>query len=167
MSLRELSPRGGASGRAGRTAFAVGHTMVDFLVEVMGEAQLRFATMDPKHPLRAFEAQLRAGALRGGAYSIPVQGHGLTFERAVAVPGVRVHGRLRGIRGGMTGVLKVSGHAAAHGRLVMRRGALRGKLGGQRVRIPMGGLVELFAKGSSDTSAARVARVADRLARLR
>lgn len=167
MSLRDLSPGGGASGRAGRTAVAVQHTFVDFLTAVMGDFQLRLATADPRHPLRAFKAQLRAGALRGGAYSIPVRGTGMTFDRAVAVPGVRVHGRLRGIRGGLTGVLKVSGRAAASGRLVMRRTALRGMLGGQRVRIPLGGLAKVFAKGSGGASDARVARLADRLARLR
>jgi pimeloyl-ACP methyl ester carboxylesterase len=167
MSLRELGPGGGASGRAGRTAVAVQHTLLDFLVAVMGEAQLRLAGVDSKHPLRAFEAQLRAGALRGGAYSVPLRGTGMTFDRAVAVPGVRVHGRLRGKRGGLTGVLKVSGRAAAPGRLAVRRSVLRGKLGGQRVRVPLERFVELFGKASADASDARIARLADRLARLR
>jgi pimeloyl-ACP methyl ester carboxylesterase len=164
MSLRDLGSGGGASGRAGRTVVAVQHTLTDFLVAVMGDFQLRLAAVDPKHPLRTFKAQLRAGALRGGSYSIPARGNGMTFDRAVAVPGVRVHGRLRGKRGGLTGVLKVSGRAAASGRLVARRTALRGKLGKQPVRISLDGFVDLFAKDVDAASDARIARVADRLA---
>ncbi len=164
MSLRDLGSGGGASGRAGKTAVAVQHTLMDFLVAVMGDFQLRLAAVDPKHPLRTFKAQLRAGALRGGSYSIPARGNGMTFERAVAVPGVRVHGRLRGRRGGLTGVLKVSGRAAASGRLVARKATLRGKLGRQRVRISLEGFVELFAGEMGSASDARIARLADRLA---
>ncbi|HYI80993.1 MAG TPA: alpha/beta hydrolase [Thermoleophilaceae bacterium] len=164
MSLRDVGQGGGASGRAGRTAVAVQHTLMDFLVAVMGDFQLRLATADFKHPRRTFNAPFQAGALRGGAYSIPRRGNGMTFDRAVAVPGVRVHGRLRGKGGSLTGALKVSGRAAAPGRLVVRRAALRGKLGKQRVRIPLEGFIELFATDATSSSAARITRVADRLA---
>jgi len=163
MSLRDMSPSGGASGRAGRTATAVRHTFVDFFVEVMGEAENRFAAVDPRRPLQVLKRQLRAGALRGGVYSIPIRGSGMVFDHAVAIPGVRVHGRLRGHRGGLTGVLKVSGRTAAPGRLVIRGTVLRGKLGGQRVRVPLGGLAKEFATGPGRASDARVARPARRL----
>jgi len=165
MSLRDVGPGGGASGRAGSTAAAVQHTFLDFFIEVMGEAKNRFANIDPRHPLQAFKSQLRAGALRGGVYSIPIRGGGMVFDHAVAIPGVRVHGRLRGHRGGLTGVLKVSGRAAAPGRLVIRRTVLRGKLGGQRVRVPLGGLAKEFAMDSGGASDARVTRLAHSLTR--
>ena len=71
---------------------------------------------------------LRAGYVRAGEDSLEM--HGVVY-----VPGVRVRGRIS-FSDEPHGALRVTGHAAAKGRLVFRRdGSVTGKLGGRRVRV--------------------------------
>jgi hypothetical protein len=144
-SLRSLSPAGGAAGRAGRTARAVEHTIADFAIAAYGE-QFAYLLRGAKlgNWLDGPRGALRSGALRGGGYRIPRVASAVTFERATVVPGVRVDGTLRGDWGEpLRGVLRVSGPAAAPGRLSAGRRALHGRLGGKRVRITWAGIARL------------------------
>jgi len=112
-SFAQLPPAPGLTGKAGQTVSAIDATLdfVDF-------------ALSP-----AIDFQGRGGGLRGGSYRL---GRRLTLSEVVVVPGVRVSGRELH-SGGMR--LRVAGSAAAHGRIeVSRRGRLRGRLGGRRVR---------------------------------
>ena len=157
-ALRALIPVRGIGGRAGRTAQAVRVTVFDGLLSLSGEVLARVSQGV------AFESQsapdeLRTGALRGGSYFMRMERFG--FRRATVVRGVRVSGHLRMARRGARGVLRVSGTAASTGRLVARRGVLRGALGGRAVRVPLR-LAELLgssAKSSKSSQPARLARL--------
>jgi hypothetical protein len=85
---------------------------------------------------------LRAGYVRAGEDTLEL--HGVVY-----VPGVRVRGRIM-FRDEPHGVLRITGHAAARGRLVFRRdGSVTGRLGGRRVRVTAA------ASGSRSTQLAR------------
>ena len=71
---------------------------------------------------------LRAGYVRAGEETLEM--HGVVY-----VPGVRVRGQIT-FSDEPHGALRITGHAAARGRLVFRRdGSVTGKLGGRRVRV--------------------------------
>jgi pimeloyl-ACP methyl ester carboxylesterase len=153
-ALDELRPAGGATGRSGRTAHAVRHTFVDYLIGIYGEL---FASLVRGSLFDGSGGPVRAGALRGGSYAHPPRRHGVVFDRVVVVPGVRVDGALvwRGRRRGLTGVLKISGPAAAHGRLTLHRRSLRGKLGGRSIRLSIGDFAEVFETSATGSSLRR------------
>jgi len=112
-SLAAAVPPQGTRGRPGRTAGAIDATL-DFLDLALS-------------PAIDFEG--RGGGLHGGTYRLTRR---LALDGVVVVPGVRVSGRET-----RTGALRlrVSGSAAARGRVtVSRRGVLRGRLGGRRIR---------------------------------
>jgi hypothetical protein len=116
-AFAQLAPARGLPPRTGRTVAAIDATL-DFL-DLAGSP--------------AFDALRRGGGLRGGRYRLGADPrlHGL-----VVVPGVRVDGR--GARHGALRLL-IGGARAAHGRVIVsRRGVLRGRLGGRRVRARLG-----------------------------
>ena len=141
LSLADLDPEPGASGRAGRTMAAVrltlrdgaGHLALRFFVRVLtpgvGRRQL-------------YRSPVRAGALRRGTYRLGFRRPGFELRDASYVPGVRVSGlvRPRERHGGARprGHLRVGGPAAARGRLVLRGRVLSGRLGGRPVRMRIG-----------------------------
>ena len=116
-AFAQLAPARGLPPRTGRTVAAIDATL-DFL-DLAGSP--------------AFDALRRGGGLRGGRYRL---GADPRLHRLVVVPGVRVDGR--GARHGALR-LRIGGARAAHGRVtVSRRGVLRGRLGGRRVRARLG-----------------------------
>ena len=114
-------------GRRGRTVTAVGLTLADALDQLLSASLLaRFE----QSVLRV--GGLRAGYVRAGEETLDL--HGVVY-----VPGVRLRGRIV-FSNRPHGVLRVSGRAAARGRLVFRRdGSVTGRLGGRRVRVSAAG----------------------------
>ena len=171
-AVGDLRPRGGATGRAGRTAQAVRYTFVDYVIGIYGEFFERLLSSDDLQSFfTAPPATVQAGALRGGRYVDPPRAQGVIFDRAVAVRGVRVDGALiwRGQTRGVRGTLRITGASAARGRLTVRRGALVGRLGRQRVRISLKPFADLFGQRAAriSTRAALLPRVASVAARIR
>ena len=122
-SLAQVDAVPEVGGRRGRTVTAVGLTLADALDQLLGAALLAGFEQDV---LRV--AGLRGGYVRAGAERIELHG-------AVYVPGVRVRGRIV-FSERPHGSFRVSGRAAANGRLVFRRdGSVTGRLGGRRVRV--------------------------------
>jgi pimeloyl-ACP methyl ester carboxylesterase len=132
-SLREIPLRG----RARKAAGAVVFTIVDASVQTLGELVRQAQDTSPRTQLRLLGRPVRAGGLRGGRYSIDLEALLMSFDRSLAVPGVRVSGRLRMREGGYAGKLRVHGAAAARGWLAVRRSVLTGHLGGKAVRLPI------------------------------
>jgi hypothetical protein len=113
-TLGQVAPARGVPGRAGRTVAALDATLDD----------LTFA-LSP-----ALGSPLAGPGLRGGSFRLGRGG--IVLHRLQVVRGVRVSGVLPA-RGSAS--LRLSGRAAAAGRLrVSPRGAVRGRLGGKRVR---------------------------------
>jgi pimeloyl-ACP methyl ester carboxylesterase len=113
-SLGQLTPAAGVRGRAGRTVAALDVTLDD----------LTFA-LSP-----AVGSPLAGGGLRGGTFRLGRRS--IVLDGLQVVPGVRVSGRLP--RHG-SARLRVSGAHAARGTVtIASSGALRGRLGGRRVR---------------------------------
>ena len=111
-SFAAVEPVGGHGARVGRTLGAIDATL-DFLDFALSPA-LDYAA--------------RGGGLRGGSYNYARRGR---LRGVVVVPGVVVSGEER--RSGAL-ALRVSGRAAAHGRVrVSGGGRLTGRLGGRRV----------------------------------
>jgi hypothetical protein len=110
-------------GLRGRTVTAAGLTLLDALDQLISASQ----TAGPE------QAVLRVGGLRAGyvrAGEEDLQAHGTVF-----VPGVRLRGRIT-FSDEPHGVMHITGHAAARGRLVFRRdGSVTGRLDGKRVRV--------------------------------
>ena len=125
-------PPVGAPARPGRTAAAVRLTLRDGILALANGR-------------RSLSARIvRVPALRGGRYvsawrSRPRPAKSvLRLRAATFVPGVRVAGSLSfGAGDDFAGRLRVSGPAAAAGRLTVRDEVMRGKLGGRRVRLPL------------------------------
>jgi pimeloyl-ACP methyl ester carboxylesterase len=166
-SLADLMPARGASGRRGRTLRAVSLTLADVLAGV--------------------GTSPRGGGLRGGRYSSRVGGLerlgdedlsgveseeealelldelaesaylDVRLENVQLIRGVRVSGRLRLGLERPRGLVRVSGGAAAPGRLRVggsgERMVLAGRLGGRRVR----GLGDLGPAGADGWVARRAA----------
>jgi pimeloyl-ACP methyl ester carboxylesterase len=158
MSLREVP----GVGRPRQTAAAVIYALLDASVSTTGELVARTKNAGPDELLGLIEGQIRTGALRGGSYMLRLRKGVLGFDRAAMIPGVRIDGRLRIGKAGFFGPLRISGPAAARGRLTVRRSVLRGTLGGRRVRLRMGDVVDLFGgparPAASITRAVRMAR---------
>jgi hypothetical protein len=113
----------GVRGVRGRTVRALALTLGD-----VGADSLTQFIVDPSDP-----DLVRGGGLRGGRYRIDGRGT-LHLRGVVYVPGVRVSGTIRRFEGRRArGRLSISGAAAPHGRLTLRRQRLRGRLGGVRV----------------------------------
>jgi hypothetical protein len=112
-SLAKVTPAEGLRGRVGRTAAAIGMTVSD----------LSFA-LSP-----AFFAY-SGGGLRGGSFAVTggrVELRGLEAVRGVRLTGHTGAGALR---------LRITGSAAAHGRVrLSASGRLRGRLGGRRLSV--------------------------------
>ena len=122
-SLAQVDTEPQVGGKRGRTITAVGLTLADALDQLLSAAL--FAGFEQK-VLQA--GGLRAGYVRAGEERLEM--HGVVF-----VPGVRVRGRIS-FSDRPHGALRITGHAAARGRLVFRRdGSVIGKLGGRRVRV--------------------------------
>lgn len=124
LSLRALRPLG-PGGKRGRTLRALESTLRDIRPRLLTD-------------LFAFgDEPARAGGLRGG---YAVSGERTRLVRYAYVPGVRVSGILRVERNGagpLGGELTISGRAAAHGKVRIRRGRAEGILGGRPVSAPL------------------------------
>jgi pimeloyl-ACP methyl ester carboxylesterase len=143
LSLAEVAPATGHRGRVGRTVRAVNLTLGDGAQAVATEVirrlvvwllERRTRQASVLRPVRP--AGLRAGGLRAGSYAVKSRRKRFSFRQASYVPGVRISGWLgaSGRSKSVRGVIRVSGSAAARGRLVVRRGIMTGRLGGQNVR---------------------------------
>jgi hypothetical protein len=111
-TLRDVAPARGVRGRRGRTLSAVALTLRDFSEDL---SSAEFPLME----------EISFGGLRGGRASIAGD---IVLRRFEYVQGVRVSGTPQALR--------VTGPAAAHGRLRLnRRGDLVGRLGGAAVRL--------------------------------
>ena len=122
-SLKQVDPEPQVGGLRGRTVTAVGLTLLDALDQLISASQ----TAGPE------QSVLRVGGLRAGyvrAGEEDLEAHGVVF-----VPGVRLRGRIT-FSDEPHGVMRVTGDAAARGRLVFRRdGSVTGRLDGKRVRV--------------------------------
>jgi pimeloyl-ACP methyl ester carboxylesterase len=118
--LSQLAPAGGVPGKAGRTLTAVNRTLKD--------AGFQYAAAF----FSSFDLPSNVPGLRGGRFA--VKSYGLALRALQYVPGVELRGELRG-KNFSSGFVRVSGPAAASGRLRVRRGVLSGRLGGRRVRL--------------------------------
>jgi pimeloyl-ACP methyl ester carboxylesterase len=133
-SLRSLAPQKHTRGRAGRTATAVRRTYaaaLHALVDLHERAVLDFV-FGNVFELRGFRFEM--GGLRSG--SVVLRPFDMRFRNFGYVPGVRVSGHLGTLP--PEGRLQVRGPAAARGTLRVRRGVMRGRLDGRRVRAVLG-----------------------------
>lgn len=139
LRLAEVPPVS-APGRPGRTFAAARLSLVDgsgsagrALVQHLVGLYRRDRTIPRKV---AFTGTVRAGGLRGGSVRLALKSGRLRFERVSYVPGVRLSGWVSSFFKGPQerGVLNVSGPRASRGRLVIRKGRVRGTLGGRTVR---------------------------------
>ena len=119
-SLRRLPGRT----KARKTVVAAQATVDDVLRQFAGDAIAAGRNVPPGARV--------AGLRSGGAVALR---NGVRLRRVVYVPGVTVSGRAP-IGLGSTR-LTIGGRAAAHGRIVIHpTGAVTGRLGGRRVRVP-------------------------------
>jgi pimeloyl-ACP methyl ester carboxylesterase len=129
-ALREVPRARGVPGVRGRVVTAAALTLEDVVEDSFTQL------------LAGGDSDIaRGGGLRAGHYRIDRLGV-LRLERVVFVPGVRVSGRVRRFLTPRTsGLLRISGPATPDGVLRLRRGRLRGRLGGVRVnaRLPRTG----------------------------
>jgi pimeloyl-ACP methyl ester carboxylesterase len=147
-SLAQVDPVPQVGGRRGRTITAVGLTLADALDQLLSASLLAGFEQDV---LRV--AGLRAGYVRAGAERLELHG-------AVYVPGVRVRGQIV-FSERPHGAFRVTGRAAARGRLVFRRdGSVTGRLGGRRVRVTSAGRA---ARHTTQLAHGAPARVLERL----
>jgi len=127
LRLASVQPLAGTSGLRGRTLAAVKLTLRDVADDSITE--LVFDTQDPD--------VTRGGGLRAGHYRIDAN-NTLELDGVAFVPGVTVSGRLEHFGGRrQRGRLRVSGRAAPNGLLRVERFAVRGTLGGRRVRAKL------------------------------
>jgi pimeloyl-ACP methyl ester carboxylesterase len=122
-SIAQVGTAGGIAGGPGRTAEAVRLTLRDMAVQLT--AQLLSGD---------FTATFTGiGGLRGGRIAFTVEG--VRLSHLVYVPGVSITGRINFAKR-TSGLLRISGDAAAKGELRVRRdGSLSGHLGGRRVHF--------------------------------
>lgn len=142
LSLAEVSPDPRVGGTPGRVLRTVNATIGDGGDQVIAEFFTRVYSLRslPRREWRAFFLRpVRAVGLRGGTYAINLKRGRLFIRGASYVPGVRLNGWLRFSQQpkARRGVIRVSAPRAARGRLVIRRGMMRGRLGGVKVSAPM------------------------------
>jgi pimeloyl-ACP methyl ester carboxylesterase len=128
-SLRQVKPVRGVSGLRGRALRAVELTLID-----AAEQFLAGFLTDPASLLDSFV--VRIPGLRGGNFSLSLLARTPTLHlhRLEFVPGVRISGVLRNFgERRQTATLRLSGPGTPDGRLRMRSGRIRGRLGGRRV----------------------------------
>ena len=122
-SLSQVDPEPQVGGLRGRTVTAVGLTLLDALDQLISASQ----TAGPGQTVLRVGG-LRAGYVRAGEEDL--EAHGIVY-----VPGVRLRGRIT-FSDEPHGVMRITGDAAARGRLVFRRdGSVTGRLDGKRVRV--------------------------------
>jgi pimeloyl-ACP methyl ester carboxylesterase len=147
LSLADVDPPPGTHGRAGRTVGAVRLALRDGASALVTRFFARLLTApddfgERRLRARLYGAPVRAGALRRGAYRLGFRPRKFVLRRASYVPGIRVSGTIApfepGERSRPRGHLRVSGAAAAHGRLTLRGRVLSGRLGGRRVEVVLG-----------------------------
>jgi len=129
FSLDEVAPEAGTRGRAGRTLAAVQMTIAN-------------AAARPLFPFGGRRVQ-RVGGQRSGSYRFSIRTRRLDMRDVSYVSGVRITGsiaRYWGARHGWRGTIRVTGRAAAHGRLTVDGRGLRGELGGVSVAARRKGL---------------------------
>jgi hypothetical protein len=147
-SLATVRAEPQVGGKPGRTVTAVGLTLADALDQLLSASL--FAGFE-QNVLRV--GGLRAGYVRAGEETLDL--HGVVY-----VPGVRLGGRIT-FSNRPHGVLRVSGRAAARGRLVFRRdGSVTGRLGGRGVRVSAAGT---STAGAAQLARGRIVRVLARL----
>jgi pimeloyl-ACP methyl ester carboxylesterase len=122
-SLLQVRPARGVGGSRGRVIAALAQTLADVNDDAL--ASLIANELDPD--------LARGGGLRGGSYRLGVDGT-LLLKRVQYVPGVRISGRVRAFgERGQRGRVRVAGRGVPGGVLNLRRGRVRGRLGGRRV----------------------------------
>lgn len=125
LSLTEVEPMKRAPRTIARVLTAVDLTLNDVEDQTATQAVLSFDRGDT--------GPVRGGGLRAGRFR--VGGGGLSIERVVFVPGVRVSGRLLN-RVARVGTFRVSGSPAVAGVVEYRGGGIiTGKIGGRRFRV--------------------------------
>jgi pimeloyl-ACP methyl ester carboxylesterase len=166
-SFRRLAAHPGLRGRPGRTATAVGWTVLDGFMSLgtrMWSSAFFELLGDP-------DASVRWGGLRGGSYAFSARRGGtFSLRRASIVHGVRVSGvvRLGDEERPVTGRLRVGGRAATEGTLRLGRNMrLIGRLGGREVSVPLLGRRSFRSFAVATATSSRQARLAQRLPRLR
>jgi hypothetical protein len=131
------------------------------------EALLVFATsVDDLLAGRGGPPTLRIGGLRGGTIgSAGRNGDAMVLNRLALVRGVRVSGRIRAVfEKRQRGTLRITGRAAARGRLTIKGRRISGRLGGRFVSARLQGvdferLTEgLFATAASERRARPLVR---------
>jgi pimeloyl-ACP methyl ester carboxylesterase len=148
-SLAQVPAEPRVGGRRGRTITAVGLTLADALDQLLSAA----LTVGFEQSVLQVGG-LRAGYVRAGERDL--QMHGVVY-----VPGVRVRGRIV-LSDRPHGSLRISGSAAAHGRLVFRRdGSVTGRLGGRRVRVTTAGAGATGSRLARGALRPLLARLAD------
>jgi pimeloyl-ACP methyl ester carboxylesterase len=147
-------------GRRGKTATAVGWTVIDGFIGLSNNAWAG----------RSRGASLRWGGLRGGSYSFLVPRVRIVLRRVSIVHGVRVTGiiRFRDDAPGIVGRLRITGRAASEGTLRLTpKARLHGTLGGRKVDVPLLGRRSLRGFAAAIASSSRQARLARRSPLLR
>ncbi len=136
-------PQDGVAGRRGQIVAGVAMTVRDARASAL---QSLFG---------GFTGVLQGGGLRGGSFHAAPRGAGLhiSLDRYAYVPGLRVSGRLRLSDGAATGRVRVDAPGRGGDGTVTfgPGGAITGRLGGQRVRVPV---ARRDARQARDASAA-------------
>jgi len=145
LSLADVDPEPGTTGRAGRTLAAVRLTLRDGAAVIPARFFVRVFTAPEAGPdelVRLYGRPVHTGALRHGTYRLGFRRARFALREASYVPGVRITGSLapfdRSSPSRSRGTLSVRGPAAARGKLVLRGHVLSGRLGGRPVRARMG-----------------------------
>ena len=127
LALTEVGPMKRAPRSVARTLNAVDLTLDDVEDQLGTQAVLSF---DEEESTAVRGGGLRAGRFRAGT-------RGVSIDRVVYVPGVRVSGRLFN-RAGRIGTFRVSGSPAVSGVVEYRGGGiLTGRIGGRRFRFKL------------------------------
>ena len=125
LSLTEVAPFKGAPRSIARVLQAVDLTLNDLEDQAASQAVLSFDAGDNR--------SVAGGGLRGGRFRVGTSG--MSIDRAVYAPGVRVSGRLLN-RAGRIGIFRVAGSPAVSGVVEYRGGGvITGRLGGRRFRV--------------------------------
>jgi pimeloyl-ACP methyl ester carboxylesterase len=146
LSLTEVAPEPGSRGRVGRTVAAVRFTLRDGAETIAMKFFARVVTgtgNGRRFLLQLYGKPVRTGALRRGTYRLGFRQARFALRDASYVPGVRISGAIGPYDEDKPsrphGHLRVSGPAAAHGKLTLRGHFLSGRLGGRPVRMRIGG----------------------------